>query len=302
MIEIKNISKSFGKKVVLNDISLSIPTNNIFGLVGINGAGKSTLLKLLSNAYDPTSGEILYDGVPVSAIQSKKDIFFLPDEPYSSRHETVKSLLEFYQSLYDFTIESFDKYVKTFKLDVAIGGNIYNKNINKFSKGMKRQLFICIALAISPKYLFLDEAFDGLDPLARLTFKRIILKKLETTEMTIIISSHSLRELEDLCDSYGLIDNATIENTGNIEENKKEYQKYQLAFIHDVSKDLFEDLKVVSFSKIGRIIKLIVEGNEEDNYNALLAKNPILIDKLPIDFEELFIIKVESKGYIAHEE
>ena len=301
MIEIKGLTKSFGNKIVLNDLNLTIPSHTIFGLVGINGAGKSTLLRILSNAYDKTSGEVLIDGKPVSDVESKKNIFFLPDEPYSARSETVNSLLDFYKIMYDFEKETFIKYVKLFKLDEAIGTNYLNANISKFSKGMKRQLLICIALAIAPKYLFLDEAFDGLDPLARLTFKKIILERMEETEMTVIISSHSLRELEDLCDLYGLLDGGVIDNTGGIEQSKESYQKYQLAFEDEKSKEYFENLNIVSYNRLGRIVKIIVKGDPEENYQKIVALKPLVLDKLPIDFEELFIIEVESKGYLKNE-
>lgn len=301
MIEIKGLTKSFGNKIVLNDLNLTVPSHTIFGLVGINGAGKSTLLRILSNAYDKTAGKILFDGKSVSDIESKKDIFFLADEPYSASGETVNSLLDFYKTMYNFQSDAFIKYLKMFKLDEAIGPNYLNTNISKFSKGMKRQLLICIALAIAPKYLFLDEAFDGLDPLARLTFKKIILEKMEENEMTIIISSHSLRELEDLCDLYGLLDGGTINNTGEIEHSKGLYQKYQLAFEDEKSKEYFKDLDIVSYNRLGRIVKIIVKGDETENYQNLLRLKPLMLDKLPIDFEELFIIEVESKGYLKNE-
>ena len=203
--------------------------------------------------------------------------------------------------MYDFETETFTKYVKLFKLDEAIGTNYLNANISKFSKGMKRQLLICIALAIAPKYLFLDEAFDGLDPLARLTFKKIILERMEETEMTVIISSHSLRELEDLCDLYGLLDGGVIDNTGGIEQSKESYQKYQLAFEDEKSKEYFENLNIVSYNRLGRIVKIIVKGDPEENYQKIIALKPLVLDKLPIDFEELFIIEVESKGYLKNE-
>ena len=237
----------------------------------------------------------------LAILKVKKNIFFLPDEPYSAHSETVNSLLDFYKIMYDFETETFIKYVKLFKLDEAIGANYLNANISKFSKGMKRQLLICIALAIAPKYLFLDEAFDGLDPLARLTFKKIILERMEETEMTVIISSHSLRELEDLCDLYGLLDGGVIDNTGGIEQSKESYQKYQLAFEDEKSKEYFENLNIVSYNRLGRIVKIIVKGDHEENYQKIVALKPLVLDKLPIDFEELFIIEVESKGYLKNE-
>ena len=163
---------------------------------------------------------------------------------------------------------------------------------------MKRQLFICIALAIAPKYLFLDEAFDGLDPLARLVFKKIVIELMEESDMTIIISSHSLRELEDICDSYCLIDEGVIQSSGNVEEQKSNYHKYQLAFDREVNKEDFTNLDVVSFSKIGRVVKIICVGEEEEIISKIKKYDPLIIDEIAIDFEELFIIEVERKGYM----
>lgn len=305
MIEIKNVTKSFGKKKVLDHLNLTIESKKIFGLIGINGAGKSTLLRILSSVYAQDEGEILFDGKGSKEIEVKKDIFFLPDDPYIEMHESVQSFLSYYQNFYSIEKEKFLEYLHLFQLDQAISGNLMSSIISKFSKGMKRQLFVCLALAIAPKYLFLDEAFDGLDPLARLTFKRIVLKRMEEKEMTIIISSHSLRELEDICDHFGLLDGGDISSSGNIEDKKEDYHKYQLAFENEITKETLVNLfgsHLVSYTITGRIVVLIIKSLSttaiEENFNAI---HPLLIDKLHIDFEELFIIEVENKGYIQNE-
>lgn len=305
MIEIKNLTKSFGKKNVLNNLNLTIESKKIFGLVGINGAGKSTLLRILSSVYYQDSGEVLFDGCSAKEVATKKNIFLLSDDPYIEIHESVQSFFSYYQNFYEIDKYKFLEYLQLFKLDKALGDNLMQSNISKFSKGMKRQLFICLALAIAPKYLFLDEAFDGLDPLARLTFKRIVLRRMEEKEMTIVISSHSLRELEDICDNFGLLDGGEISNSGNIEDKKDDYQKYQLAFDKEMSQEIFVDLFVdslVSYNITGRIVVLIIKNLQEDYImRKLNTINPLIIDRLSIDFEELFIIEVESKGYIKNE-
>ena len=302
MIEIRNLHKSFGDKVVINDLTLTINDGSLFGLVGINGAGKSTLLRLLSGVYKADSGEIYYDGVSNKSKFINKKIFFLSDDPYYPNNSTVSSILEFYSTFYDLDYIKFDKYFKLFNLDKAI--REVNKDskkvtsIKNFSKGMKRQLFICIALAICPKYLFLDEAFDGLDPLARLVFKKLIIELVEENDMTVIISSHSLRELEDICDNYCLIDNGVIQSSGSIEEQKNKYHKYQLAFNKNISKEDLEDLNIVSYNKVGRVIKIVCEGEKEELEKIIANLNPLFYDEIDIDFEELFIIEVERKGYM----
>lgn len=292
MIKINNLSKTFTKKTVLRNLNLEIKDGSIFGLIGINGAGKSTLLRLLSGVLKADSGEILFDGINIfDNVNVKKDIFFLPDEPYYSSNSTAKHIVDFYSTFYDLNKLKFYDIISKFKLDI-------NHTIKNYSKGMKRQLFIAIAFAIAPKYLFLDEAFDGLDPLARLIFKRELNELIAEKKITVIISSHSLRELEDICDSYGLLDGGNISYTGFIEDHKSIYHKYQLAFINELERKDFVDINIVSFNRIGRIIKLIAKGEEAEIDERLKKYNPLIIDKINIDFEELFIIEVEGKGYI----
>lgn len=305
MIEIKNLSKSFGKKEVLKNVNLTIKENTIFGLVGINGAGKSTLLRILSGIYHQDEGEILYDGCSSKSILTKKELFLLSDDPYIESNETIQSFLSYYASFYGIDKEKFFTYLELFQLDKHTVDSIMQQKISRFSKGMKRQLFICLALTIAPKFLFLDEAFDGLDPLARLTFKRIILNRMQEKTMTVIISSHSLRELEDICDNFGLLDGGSISNSGNIEDEKIQYHKYQLAFDVEMNKEKFVCLfgqHLVSYHAVGHIVIIIVALEEDSEVmKKLNTLHPLLIDKLNIDFEELFIIEVENKGYLANE-
>lgn len=292
MIQIKNLDKRFGKNKVLDNLDLVINDGDVFGLVGINGSGKSTLLRTISGVYEADSGTVEYDGINVFENPNvKKDIFFLSDNPYYPNNSSINTILDFYKSFYDVDVDRFNRIVNKFKLN-------FNKPINNFSKGMKRQLFIALAISICPKYLFLDEAFDGLDPLARLIFKRELLDLIEEKQITVVISSHSLRELEDICDKYGLLDQGRIDNKGSINESKANYHKYQLAFEKEIDKDAFKGIDVVSFNKVGRIIRIVTKGSEEEISSKLKALNPILIDKVEIDFEELFIIEVEGKGYL----
>ena len=292
MIEIKNLSKSYGDKLVLNNLSIKIEDGKIFGLVGINGAGKSTLLRLISGIFEANTGSILVDGEEIYDNENKKkDIFFLPDEPYYGINTTPLNLIDLYQEFYDFNKQEYLNYLEIFKLPL-------NKKMHTFSKGMKRQVFVSLALAIKPKYLLLDEAFDGLDPLARLTFKRAIIDLVEEKQTTIIISSHSLRELEDICDCYGLIDKMEIASSGEIADTINKTHKYQVAFNEIPSKDMFDDFKILTYEQESRIVRIVV--NEDfDTFKEKIDKyNPLLIDEIPINFEELFIIEVESRGYL----
>jgi ABC-2 type transport system ATP-binding protein len=291
MIKISNLSKSFTDKMVLNNLNLEIKDGEVFGLVGINGAGKSTLLRLMSGIYKADNGSILIDGEEVYENEKiKNQIFFLPDEPYYAPNTTPLSLIGLYETFYDFDKDVYLKYLKKFALPLK-------KSMHNFSKGMKRQVFISLAIAIKPKYLFLDEAFDGLDPLARLEFKRSLIELVSDNNMTVIISSHSLRELEDICDSYGLIDNMEISSSGNINDELEKVHKYQVAFEHIVDKDDF-DIDFISYQQDKRIIKVVVNEEIEEFTKKIEKYKPLIIDEIQIDFEELFIIQVESRGYL----
>ncbi len=189
MIQVNNLCKSFGDKKVLDNVNLKIEDGKVFGLVGINGAGKSTLLRLLSGIYEADSGSIIIEGENVFENEKvKSKIFFLPDEPFYDHNTSPLTLIDLYKTYYNFDQDKYIEYLNGFKLPLK-------KSMHNFSKGMKRQVFISLALAIKPKYLFLDEAFDGLDPLARLSVKRAIVNLVSEYNTTIIISSHSLREL-----------------------------------------------------------------------------------------------------------
>ena len=241
----------------------------------------------------------MFDNEIYTSLNVKKDIFFLADNPHSEVCKTIDELIDYYNVFYNVDKDKFYEYLKEFKFDNHALNS--KANINKFSKGMQRQVYLCLALSIAPKYLLLDEAFDGLDPLARLTFKRIILSLMEEKEMTIIISSHSLRELEDICDCFGLLDGGLIESSGDIESSLNQYHKYQLAFENDFDESLLQHLNIVSFEKVGRVIQIVFSGEEKQIETSLLSLNPIIMDKLTIDFEELFILKVKKEGYINYE-
>ncbi len=291
MIEISNLSKSFGTHQVLKDVNLKINDGQVFGLVGINGAGKSTLLRLISGVYQADSGSILIDGEDVfENAKVKESLFFLPDEPYYGNNTTPLSLAELYATFYAFDRKEYIEYLNQFKLPK-------NKPMNNFSKGMKRQVFVALALVIKPKYLLLDEAFDGLDPLARLTFKRALIDLVSEHNSTIIISSHSLRELEDICDAYGLLDNMTIASSGEIAEAITRLHKYQVAFAKAYTKEDFT-INFKTYHQDGRVIRVVTNDSYDDFVKKMAQYQPLLIDEIPIDFEELFIIEVESRGYV----
>lgn len=288
MIRIKDLSHNLGGTRVLSDVNLSIPDGTIMGLVGINGAGKSTLLRLLSGVYLPDEGSIDYDGKSPSDEKTRADIFFLPDDPYFTHQTTIRSMLALYKAMYTVDEARYQRLISLFDLDDK-------KPLRNFSKGMRRQAYIAIALAIRPKYLFLDEAFDGLDPLARQKVKEELADLVEDGNATVIISSHSLRELEDFCDKYTVIDRLTVSSSGDISDRVEQYCKFMLAFADGFSEDMFKGLPVVAMSASGKFVRAVFEGDHDEIAEKLSALNPTVIEEMSVDFEEVFINEVSKE-------
>ena len=290
MIEIKNLSHTLGTKAVLKDINLVLSDNKIFGLVGVNGAGKSTLLRCMSAVYTPDSGSVEYDGLNVNNENVRKDIFFLPDDPYHSLQLTCKSMFNTYKVFYpDADVDTYKRLIREFNLDEK-------KTLNTFSKGMRRQAYIVCALAIAPKYLLLDEAFDGLDPYTRKKVKAELISLVENKGGTVIISSHSLRELENLCDSFILLDNNTVPAYGDISEKVNEMCKFQLAFTSQIDESAFDNLPVVAIERNGKFIRIVLKGDRDTMYNSLLELSPAVIEEMKMDFEEAVISEIERSA------
>jgi len=283
MLSIKNVKKSFDNKVVLNDLSIDIHAHSIFGLVGINGAGKSTLLRSIAGIYELDEGEILFNERNTYKDHDvRRDIFFVNDDIYFPFAATIKSLKEFYSSFYTIDEAAFNKCLALFNLDDKLA-------ISTFSKGMKRQVLLCFAIGIKPKLLLLDEAFDGLDPLVRYNLKQVLSDFIEDNDSTIIISSHNLKELEDICDSYGILENGKISTYGDLLESKANINKYQLAFKKPIDEEFFKQFDVLHFNKEGSVYILVIKGNQEEIENKLRELKPVILDTLPVNFEELFI-------------
>ena len=291
MIEIRHLSHTLGKNLILDDVNLTIPDGTVMGLVGINGAGKTTLLRLMSGVYLPDKGRIFYDGDrEPSDEKTRQDIFFLPDDPYYTMNATGKSMREMYKIFYPrFDDTVYWRFLEEYGLDEK-------KPIRNFSKGMRRQLYIAIALAARPKYLLLDEAFDGLDPLARKSFRESINRYVDEEDTTVIISSHSLRELEDFCDMYALIDAKTVSSSGDIADRVSRLCKFQLAFLGDIPEAALRALPSVSLDIQGRFVRIIMEGDRDECAARLNALSPAVIDEMPMNFEEAFIHEVDRKG------
>lgn len=288
MIEINNISKSYTKEVI-KDASLVIPDGSIVGLVGINGAGKSTLLRLLAGVYEPDSGEILIDGVSISKDNlAKRNLFYIPDNPVFRRFDTPYSLIDYYKYWFNQIVPSvsFLSLLNRFHIDP-------NGHLMKFSKGMKRQTLLALGISLAPKYLLLDEAFDGVDPIARKELKTMLLKNQEKTNSTIILSSHSLRELEEICDLYLVVDNKKLYLYQNAEEFH--YHKYIMAFDSDINKENL-GIDFLSYDKDSKIITCIVKLDYKEMKEKLSKFEPKFLEEQVMTVEESFLTRIGIEG------
>lgn len=297
MLNIRCVSKKLGNKKVLDQVNLQIQDGSIFGLVGPNGAGKSTLLRILAGVIREDAGVVTWDNEPIFDNPAvKKDILFISDEPYYFYNASISDMKQFYRLWYpSFDEDEYAHYLKLFHLDEKMP-------LAQFSKGMKRQAFIIFALAIAPKLLLLDEVFDGLDPMMRLMFQRALAKSVEEKKMTVLISSHNIRELEDICDSFGILDDHCITTSGDIESVRENVHAIQLAFKEEVDPSLFDHLDVLSIRVESKFAKLVVKGNVEKIINYLRSLDPVILEVQNINLEEVFLYEMEKKGYGVYEQ
>ncbi len=292
MITVQNLVKRFDGFTALGGISCTIPEGSIYGMVGSNGAGKSTFLRLLCGIYKPDSGAIYIDGMPVWENPKAKELFmFVPDELYFINGANMERMAKLYSSIYDsFCFETFKKLSARLKLNTK-------KSMNGFSKGMKRQAAIILALSTKPKYIFFDETFDGLDPVIRNVIKGIIYEEVVERKATAIITSHSLRELEDTCDQLALLHKGGLVFERDITDLKTSLFKVQIALNQEYDKSAFEDIDMLHFSKKGSVSNMIVRGNKEETIAKLKAHMPVILDVLPLTLEEVFTYEMSALGY-----
>lgn len=292
MIRISNLNKTFGKNKVLDNLNCNIQTNSIYGLIGANGAGKSTLLRIITDIYRRESGTIEIDGKEIEDNQElKQKIVFVPDDLFFFPGYTLLDMGKFYKSMYQkFDMEYLKELAETLKLDL-------NTKIQNFSKGMKRQCALICAIATNANYMLFDETFDGLDPVVRNLLKKIIVKQMEKQETTIIMTSHNLRELEDICDNLGLLYKGGILFESDIDSLKTNMFKIQISLKEEFGKETFLGLDIMSYKKVGSIATLIIKGEKEKAKDALEKLNPIILDFLPLTLEEMFIYEMEVLGY-----
>ena len=308
MIEISNASMVFAKKGVgkaaagegfkaLDNISLSIPDGCIYGFLGSNGAGKSTLLRMMCGVYKTEQGSVKIDGEDVfDNPNAKAKIFFVNDETVQYAKFTLDGLAKYFASYYDsFSYEIYNRLVSQLQLP-------RNKRMSEFSKGMKRQAVVIIGLSCNTKYLLLDEAFDGLDPAMRRFIKQIIINELIERQATMVVSSHNIVEINELCDRAMLVHRGQMIFADEIDNIKSGYGKIQLA--RKSGAVTTEELKnagldVMQYSTMGSVSQAVVRGSEEEITEKMGAFGCEISEFIPLTLEEIFIYELEARGYGA---
>ena len=292
MIEVNKLTKHFGDVTALDDLSLHVPKGAIYGLVGPNGAGKSTLIRHLSGVYKPDAGEILIQGQSVYENEEvKKNFTLIPDEIFYFTQSTIHGMMRFYQGLYPkFDQELFKKIIECFP------AMHLKKQVRSLSKGMQKQLAFALAIATRTELMILDEPVDGLDPVMRRQIWNFILADVAEHGLTVLVSSHNLRELEDVCDHVGIMNQGRLLLEKSLDELQESLVKVQIAFAGDMPA-LPDYIKVLRKTSSGRVHTLIVRGEMNDIKRILSSMHPLIMDILPLSLEEIFIYELGDENY-----
>lgn len=292
MIKFEQVSKRFEDAEAVENVSITINKGSIYGLLGSNGAGKTTLLKLLAGIYLQDKGSVTVGGESVyEKMKNKSRLFFIPDHPFFFSQYTITHMGQFYRSVYQTWNESrFQQLIKSFEIDPT-------KKLHKYSKGLQRQAAFILALSTMPELLILDEPMDGLDPVVRKNIKSLIIDDVAEREMTVLISSHNLREVEDICDSVGILHKGKMLMEKDLDDLKSDTHKIQIAFKNGVPDGVFKGVKVLHQEERGSVLISIVRGDSDEILSKVNKFKPILLDILPLTLEEIFIYEMEDVGY-----
>ena len=286
MLELKNVTKSFGKFKALDDLTMTVPKGCVYGLVGPNGAGKSTAIRLLTGLYRPDSGSITLEGMPIYENPvAKMRMGYIPDDIFYFPSASMEEMRSFYKGIYpSFDDALYDKLFDVFQLPKKGA-------IRRFSKGMQKQAAFHLCICTRPEVLILDEPVDGLDPVMRRQVWSLILSDVAQYETTVLISSHNLRELEDICDHVGIMDHGKMLLERSLADMQGSTHKLQLVG------DTPEGLDILHESQNGRLKTLVVRGDAKEIAAKVSASNPIYFDILPLSLEEIFIYELGGVDY-----
>ena len=293
MIKVEHLVKSFDGFFALHDLSMTVPRGAVYGLVGPNGAGKSTLIRHVTGAYRPDSGTLLVDGEPVYENPPvKARIANIPDDFYYFQSATTRDMMRFYRGLYP----KFDA-ARYEKLKEAFAAVDERRPIRRLSKGMQKQAAFWLAMCCGADLLVLDEPVDGLDPVMRRQVWSLLLGDVAERGTTVLVSSHNLRELEDVCDHVGILSRGKLLLERSLTDLQGSVVKMQVVFRDREIPQLPDDLKVLHSSCVGRIHTLIIRGTADEVTNRLAVYDPILMDAIPLTLEEIFIYELGGEDY-----
>ena len=291
MIEVKNIVKRFDGFAALDGATLSVPTGSVYGLVGPNGAGKSTLIRHLTGICRQDEGTISIAGEPVwenSALKAR--VAAIPDDWYYFLQSSVRDMMRFYRGFYHaFSMERYEKLKGIFQIDEK-------RTVRRLSKGMQKQVAFWLAMSCMPDYLILDEPVDGLDPVMRRQVWSLVMSDVSERGTTVLVSSHNLRELEDVCDHVGILDHGKVLLERSLAQLQDNMVKLQVVFPDGVT-EVPPELPVLHASRIGRIHTLIMRMSAQEAENRLMAYSPLLVDAVPLTLEEIFIYELGGVNY-----
>ena len=291
MIEVRDVVKKFDGFAALDGASLSVPTGSVYGLVGPNGAGKSTIIRHLTGIYRQDSGTVAIGGESVwENADLKSRIAAIPDDWYYFNQASIRDMMRFYRGFYpNFSMERYEKLKEVFSIDEK-------KTIRRLSKGMQKQVAFWLALSCMPDYLILDEPVDGPDPVMRRQVWSLMMGDVSERGTTVLVSSHNLRELEDVCDHVGIMDHGKVLLERSLAQLQDNMVKLQVVFQDGVT-EVPPELPVLHASKVGRIHTLIMRMNAEEATARLSTYNPMLVDAVPLTLEEIFIYELGGADY-----
>ena len=293
MIRMEHVTKKFDDILALDQVSAQINENCIFGLVGTNGAGKSTLLRVASGVLKPEKGRVMVDEQDVwENPQAEEKICFLADTAWFFPNATAEVMRDYYRVVYPrFDTERFDDLLRKFDLDPR-------RKLAAFSKGMKKQVSVLLGVCAGTEYLFCDETFDGLDPVMRQTVKSLFAAEIMNRKFTPVIASHSLREIEDICDHVGLLHKGGILFAKDLDEMKLGIHKIQCVIPDaQLEEELLAELQVLQYNKRGSLLTVITRGSYDEVLGKIQEKQPLFSEILPLTLEEIFISETEVAGY-----
>lgn len=292
MIKADNLTKRFQGVTAVDHIHAEIQDGTVFGLIGTNGAGKSTFLRMAAGILKPDEGTITLDGEAVfEDIRVKARCFYIPDEPYFLGNGTADDMKTFYQGIYpNFDTDRFGKLLKSFELDGR-------RKIQTFSKGMKKQLAVLLGICAGTDYLFCDETFDGLDPVMRQTVKSLFANDIEERNLTPVIASHNLRELEDICDHVGLLHRGGMLLSKDLDDMKMNIHKIQCVLPAGLDRTNLQELDIMTVEQRGSLMTLTVRGQKEEIQARMQSYHPVFFEMIPLSLEEIFISETEVAGY-----